>query len=130
MTGPGGFINITQNAKRVCFVGTFTAGHPELEISDGRLHILREGSIKKFCRDVEQITFSGRYAQERGIQEVMIVTERAVFQLTAKGLMLTEIAPGIDLEKDVLGQMEFEPVVSSELKVMEKSIFKEYNKRN
>lgn len=125
VTGPGGFINITQNAKRVCFVGTFTAGKPDITVQDGKLHILKEGCIKKFVHKVEQITFSGRYSFEQGWQRVMIITERAVFEVTNKGLLLTEIAPGIDLERDILGQMEFRPAIAEKLKVMEKRIFEE-----
>lgn len=125
VTGPGGFINISQNAKRVCFVGTFTAGKSKIEIQDGQLHILKEGNIKKFVQNVEQITFSGKYSLEQKRQEVKIITERAVFELTEEGLLLTEIAPGICLEKDILDQMEFEPVISPDLQIMKEEIFQE-----
>ena len=123
VTGPGGFINISQNAKRICFAATFTAGHAKMEIQDGKLHIIKEGSVQKFCKNVEQITFSGRYSAEQGRQKVMIVTERAVFELTRQGLLLKEIAPGIDLQRDVLGQMEFSPSFAPDLKLMSKDIF-------
>lgn len=119
ITGPGGFINITQNAKKVCFVGTFTTGGLEVKEEDGKLKIVREGKIKKFCGEVEQITFSGRYFREKGKQKGMIITERAVFELTKDGVMLTEIAPGINLERDILGQMEFCPLIAEKLKMME-----------
>ena len=123
VTGPGGFINITQNAKRVCFVGTFTAAGLKCEIREGKLCILEEGRIKKFVRQVEQITFSGKYSLEQGKQEVMVITERAVFKLTENGLVLTEIAPGISLEKDILEQMEFRPVISEKIKIMDERLF-------
>lgn len=120
--GCGGFINISQNAKKVVFCGTFTAGSSQVEIKDGKLNIIKEGAYKKFVKSVEQITFSGEYA--KGTQQnVLYVTERAVFVLTKEGLMLTEIAPGIDLEKDILQLMDFKPLISPELKTMDSRIF-------
>ena len=124
MTGPGGFVNISQTAKKVCFVGTFTAGGFSSEIKDGSLSIVKEGKIKKYVKEVEQITFSGEYALESG-QEVLYISERAVFKLTDRGVMLIEIAPGVDIEKDILGQMEFRPVISDALKTMDERIFKD-----
>lgn len=123
VTGPGGFINITQNAKKVCFIGSFTAGGLKVGIRDGELIIEKEGSIRKFCRKVEQITFSGKYAMEQADQKVVVVTERAVFHLTPKGLMLTEIAPGVNLEKNILEQMEFRPLIAENLKSMDPALF-------
>ncbi|SDF58324.1 acyl CoA:acetate/3-ketoacid CoA transferase [Sporolituus thermophilus] len=123
VAGCGGFINITQNAKRVVFCGTFTAGGLKVQVEDGKLRILNEGKAKKFLRQVEQITFSGLYAQKIK-QPVMYITERAVFELTPEGMMLTEIAPGIDLEKEVLALMEFKPIISPNLKLMDERIFK------
>ncbi len=121
--GPGGFINITQGAKTLCFMGTFTAGGLETEIQDGKLHILREGKYRKFKNKVEHITFSGEYSLEQGKQRVYYVTERALFKLTDKGLLLIEIAPGIDLEKDILSHMDFEPMISPNLKEMDAKLF-------
>jgi len=124
IAGCGGFINITQNAKEVVFCGTFTAGGLKLEIADGKLTILEEGKIKKFIKNVEQITFSGNVARENS-KKVIYVTERAVFELKKDGLTLTEIAPGVDLEKDILNQMEFKPLISDELKTMDSRLFRE-----
>ncbi len=120
--GAGGFINISQSAQKVIFVGTFTANGLSLSINKGELKIDTEGSIKKFVKNVEQVTFSGEYAYEKK-QKVLYITERCVFQLTDKGLKLIEIAPGIDLEKDILQNMDFKPLISKSLKVMDKRIF-------
>lgn len=106
IAGCGGFINITQNAKTVVFCGTFTSGGLKTDFSNGRLQIVQEGRIKKFVRQVEQITFSGKRAMEKN-QRVLFITERAVFQLFPDGLKLIELTPGVDWEKDVLSQMEF-----------------------
>jgi propionate CoA-transferase len=121
--GCGGFINISQNARKVVFVGTFTCGGLSLEIGDGRLRILTEGRSRKFVPAVEQITFSGKRARELG-HETMYVTERAVFRLTDAGLRLEEIAPGIDLEHEVLGQMEFTPEIKRPLGLMDPRLFR------
>lgn len=123
IAGCGGFINITQNAKKVFFCGTFTASGLEIEVRDEKLVIKKEGKVSKFIKAVEQITFSGKYAQEIK-QPVVYITERAVFELKEDGLYLTEIAPGINLEKDILELMEFEPKLAKDLKLMDKRIFK------
>ncbi|MGC9319189.1 MAG: acyl CoA:acetate/3-ketoacid CoA transferase, partial [Armatimonadota bacterium] len=124
VAGCGGFINITQTADTVVFCGTFTAGGLEVAIQDATLRILQEGRHRKFIEQVEHVTFSGQYAAEKG-QRVMYVTERAVFELVDGGLTLTEIAPGADIESDVLGQMDFAPTVSSRLREMDSRIFRE-----
>ena len=123
MPGVGGFVNISQGAKAVAFCGTFTAGGLEVRVGDGRLQIVKEGRFKKFVPQVAQITFSGELAAESG-QRVQFITERAVLVITKDGLMLTEIAPGVDLEKDVLGQMAFRPKVAPDLKLMDARIFR------
>ena len=122
--GVGGFINLTQGAQNIVFCGTLTAG-PSLkeEIEGEKLVILREGKDKKFVRRLRQITFNGPMALESG-KNVLYVTDRGVFRLTRDGLLLTEIAPGVDLEKDILAQMEFRPLVADELKLMDARIFR------
>jgi propionate CoA-transferase len=122
LVGCGGFINISQNTQKVVFCGTFNSGKLEVEISNGKFRILNEGMQKKFVDSVEQITFSGDYAMLKR-QDVLYITERAVFKLTDEGLILTEIAPGIDVQNQVIKQMEFEPVISPGLKWMDKEIF-------
>ncbi len=122
LAGCGGFIDISQNARKMIFVGTFTAGGLKQKVGDGKLEILEEGKSAKFIEKVEQITFSASYAKETG-QKVLYVTERAVFRLADEGVELIEIAPGIDLEKDILAHMEFKPIISKELKEMDPAIF-------
>jgi propionate CoA-transferase len=124
MPGVGGFVNISQGAKAVAFCGTFTAGGLEVEVGDGRLRIRKEGRFRKFVPRVEQITFSGTHAAAQG-QRVQFITERAVLVITKEGLLVTEVAPGVDLERDVLGQMAFRPRVSPDLKIMDERIFRE-----
>lgn len=122
LTGPGGFINITQSAKKVVFCGNFlTKG--KMKVEDGKLVILEEGSAHKFVRRVEQITFSGKYA--RPDQTILYVTERCVFQLVDGRMTLIEIAPGVDLERDILAHMDFQPVISPRIKQMDSAIFQE-----
>jgi propionate CoA-transferase len=110
LAGAGGFINISQNAKKVVFVGTFTAGDLDIGVADGKLTILRDGNVKKFVAAVEHRTFSGAYAAAAG-KDVLFVTERGVFRLTGGGMELIEIAPGVDLQRDILDRMAFAPVV-------------------
>jgi len=122
LAGAGGFIDITQNAKKVCYCGTFTTKGLETECRDGKLIIIQEGTKKKFVQKVEHVTFSGKYAVKVN-QPVLYITERAVFQLRPEGVTLVEIAPGIDLQKDVLDRMDFKPRISSSLKLMDARIF-------
>lgn len=122
--GAGGFIDITQNAKKVVFCSTFTAKGLEVDLSNREVEIKQEGSIKKMVKEVNQVSFNGKIAREKG-QEVYFVTERAVFKLVKEGVKLIEIAPGIDLQKDVLDLMEFEPIIDDDLKVMDESLFNE-----
>jgi propionate CoA-transferase len=122
--GCGGFIDITQNAKEVFFCGTFTASGLETRVQDGKLAIIKEGKVRKFVNNVEQITFSGEYAR-RTRQRVLYITERAVFRLDEKGLTLIEVAPGINIEKDILANMDFRPFIPDTVKLMDQRIFYE-----
>ncbi|MBF0405878.1 MAG: acyl CoA:acetate/3-ketoacid CoA transferase [Candidatus Riflebacteria bacterium] len=121
-SGCGGFINITQNAKNVVFCTTFTAGSLDIASKDGSLKIVKEGKVKKFVKQVQQITFSGDYAIEKGTN-VTYITERCVFKLSKDGLVLTEIAPGVDVQKDILDLMEFKPLIPSSPKLMNPAIY-------
>src|SRR5262249_42242315 len=105
LAGAGGFVNISQNAKPVVFVGTFHAGKLRVACEDGTLRILEEGAVRKFVAEVEHRTFSGAYAHERG-QPALYVTERCVFALGPEGLELVELAPGIEIERDILAHMD------------------------
>jgi propionate CoA-transferase len=122
LAGAGGFINISQNAKKVVFVGTFTAGALQVAVCDNQLCIVQEGQARKFVDEVEHRTYSGEYALRRG-QSALYVTERCVFRLQPQGLELIEIAPGIDLERDILAHMSFRPAISAGLKTMDGRIF-------
>jgi propionate CoA-transferase len=123
-TGAGGFIDITTNAKHVVFCSTFTGRGLECSFEDGRLHINKEGSLIKFVKQVQQISYNGKIARDKR-QKMHYVTERAVFELRPEGLVLTEIAEGIDLQTQILDLMEFEPIISKTLKVMNINIFRE-----
>lgn len=126
LTGAGGFINISQNAKKVVFVGTFTAGGLQISIDDGAITIEDEGRATKFVDGtVEHVTFSGQYAQRSG-QKIYYVTERCVFTLTEKGMELVEIAPGVELQRDILDQMDFQPIISEDLQLMDGKIFRDF----
>ncbi len=124
LAGCGGFINITQNAKKVFYCGTFTADGLKTEIRGGKLRILQEGTERKFVDEVEQVTFSGEYAAKIG-QPVMYITERAVFELRKDGIHLTEIAPGVDLKTHVLDLMDFQPKMDGMPKRMDGRIFQD-----
>jgi len=112
LAGAGGFINISQNARKVVFAGTFTAGGLQVAIEDGHVRIVQEGRARKFVKRVGQVTFSGAHAAKMG-QPVYYVTERCVFQRTEAGVKLMEVAPGIDIERDILAHMDFTPIVDT-----------------
>lgn len=122
VAGIGGFMNITQNAKKVVFTGTFTVGGLEAAFEDGALRIRREGKVQKFLAEVEHVTYSGAVGLSKG-QTILFITERAVFRLTSTGLELAEIAPGVDLQHDILDQMQFQPIVSPDLTTMPAACF-------
>ena len=124
VVGPGGFINITQNTHKIRFIGSFTGGKAEIRSGDGTLNIVSDGKFIKFVDHVQNITFSGKQGVANG-QDVLYITERAVFRLVPEGIELIEIAPGVDLEKDVLGKMEFKPIISKDLKLMDARIFRD-----
>jgi propionate CoA-transferase len=121
VSGCGGFINITQNSKTVMFVGTFTSGGLKAEIADGEIRILDEGKYSKFVDSVGQVTFSGTVAASSE-KEVYYITERCVFRLAQAGLELIEVAPGIDLERDILSKLPFEPLMR-DVGTMESALF-------
>lgn len=120
--GVGGFINISQNAKKVIFSGTFTTSGLKVAVDEGEIHIISEGKKKKFVNRLQQVSYSGPFADERG-QEVLYVTERAVFTKRNGQLELIEIAPGVDLQQDVLSQMDFQPKISDDLRTMDSRLF-------
>ncbi|RCX03411.1 acyl CoA:acetate/3-ketoacid CoA transferase [Marinomonas foliarum] len=123
VVGPGGFINISQSAKKVVFCGTLVNG-AKLGFENGKMKVLEEGKVQKFVEAVDHITFSGSVARENH-QPVVFVTERCVLELRQEGMVLTEIAPGLDLEKDVLSVMAFRPIIADDLKNMPAEIFAE-----
>jgi propionate CoA-transferase len=122
LAGAGGFINISQNAQKVIFLGTFTAGNTEFRIEDGKLRIEQDGDLYKFVKNVEHITYSGKTAAMLG-QPALYITERAVFSLTTDGMELIEVAPGIDIKKDVLAKMGFRPIIKKDPVLMDSRIF-------
>lgn len=121
--GAGGFVDITSHGRKLVFSGYFTAGGLKLELDDGKLVIANEGKFPKFVEGVEHVTFSGRRGKSQG-QDVTYVTERCVIKLTPNGLLVTEIAPGVDLERDILGQSRAKLKVSDDLKIMDARLFK------
>jgi acyl CoA:acetate/3-ketoacid CoA transferase len=121
--GCGGFVDITAHARRIVFSGFFTAG-AKLEVGEGRLTILQEGKMRKFVRTAEHITFSGVIGRQRG-QRVTYVTERCVIELEQDALVVTEIAPGVDLQRDVLAQAEIPLRVARDLRLMDAALFRE-----
>ena len=121
VTGCGGFIDISQETKRIVFGGTLCA-KSRVKFEDGKVTVLEQGTIHKFVNQVNQVTFSGRRAAEKG-KKVVFITERCVFELRKEGLTLVEIAPGIDMERDIFAQMDYRPLVAEDLKEMPKELF-------
>lgn len=124
--GPGGFIDIAQTARKVVFCGTFDAKGPKFRTGQGKLEIVQPGKVRKFVEAVDQVAFSGTQALLQN-QEVLYVTERAVFRLTQEGLLLVEIAPGIEVQHDIIEQMDFLPIMPEPPAVMDPQIFMDPN---
>jgi len=122
--GPGGCIDISASTPKVAFLSTFTYGGLKVEVGGGKLRIITEGKTRKFVKNVQGIFYNSEYGKQKG-QQIRYITERAVFELRDEGIALIEVAPGIDLEKDVLGQMEFRPTIATDLKEMSPDIFRE-----
>jgi len=122
LPGPGGFPVISYGSPRMFFAGHFTAGEKKLEIRNGKLKIVKDGEIEKFVKNVYKIVYNAALGLEKG-QEVIYITERAVFRLTEKGLVLEEYAPGIDIDKDILDRMQFRPKISRKLDEMDERLF-------
>lgn len=121
LIGPGGFLEIAQNARKVVFCGTFDAKGSKIDVTPDGLHIAQSGQIPKLVANVEKITFSADYARQSG-QEVLYITERAVFQLTAEGVELIEVAPGVNIERDILPYMAFRPIIRQP-RLMDSNLF-------
>jgi propionate CoA-transferase len=118
----GGFMDIVHATKKIVFCGTFTAAGLDIRIEEGKLNIIKDGRYTKFVKSLGQVSFNGKAAMDKG-QKVIYVTERAVFALTDQGLTLTEIATGVELEKDILDKMEFRPAISESLTLMDAKLF-------
>ena len=123
IVGIGGFVNISQSAKRVVFSGTFTSGGLDLSTSDGKLAIKQEGRHRKFVDRIEQVCYNAEFAEREG-RTAIFVTERCVFRAVDGTLELIEIAPGIDMERDIFPLMAFRPRVAANLKRMDARIFR------
>ncbi|MPZ51543.1 MAG: hypothetical protein GEU79_02215 [Acidimicrobiia bacterium] len=123
LRGPGGFPNISAQTGRICFVGTLTASGFAAEVNDGRINITQEGKLQKFVDEVEEVSFSGRVATQRG-QDVYFITERAVFRLTDGEVVLVEVAEGVDPETDVIAHMGFAPRIAEELGRMDTRLYR------
>ena len=123
--GPAGSSISRRERRRCALWGSFTAGESEIRLEGGRLRIIKDGNIRKFRQAVGHITFSGEYSNQKGTQQVLYITERAVFRLTPEGLLLCEIAPGVDLRRDILEKMEFTPLIAPDLWEMDAALFAE-----
>lgn len=123
IVGIGGFINISQNARKVVFSGTFTSGGLELKTGGGRLEVKQEGKHKKFVQSIEQICYNAAFAEREG-RTALFVTERAVFRAVDRTLELIELAPGIDIDRDISPHMAFQPRISANLKPMDERLFR------
>jgi len=123
LPGPGGFPVIADGAPRLYFAGEFTAGKRDIKVGDGKLLIVSDGTILKFIKRVYKVFWNSREGLKRG-QKVLYITERAVFKLAEDGVRLVEVAPGVDLEKHVLGKMEFKPIIDK-YEEMDRELFRE-----
>ena len=121
--GPGGFVNISQNTPKVCFAFSFTSGKADISVEEGKLNIRRDGIGNKFIKQCDHITFSSQFAMDTK-QKVLFITERAVFELAERKMVLKEIAPGVDLQRDILDKMAFTPIIAEDLKLMDERLFR------
>jgi propionate CoA-transferase len=122
LSGVGGFIDILNNVRRIIFCGTLTAGGIQVEVAGGRVKIVKEGRVVKWVREIQHRTFDAAFAREKG-QEVIYLTERAVFRPQPGGLVLTEVAPGVEVERDIRPAVEFDFRVSPDVKQMDSRLF-------
>jgi len=124
IAGAGGFINISQNTKQLYFMGAFVSGDSGLVITDQGLQVSDfESTVVKFVEQVEHLTFNGRYAAQQG-QQVLYITERCVFRLTNLGIELIEIAPGLDLQRDIIDRMAFRPLIAEPLRLSDLRLYR------
>jgi acyl CoA:acetate/3-ketoacid CoA transferase len=123
LAGAGGFINIAQGTRKILYCGTLRAGGLDVRIEEGRVRIVQDGRFPKFVARAQHVTFNGALAAKNG-QEVWYITERGVFRLTTEGLLLVEVAPGIDVERDIGARVEFPLRLTPDVRLMDARLFR------